>query len=153
MAISTDEFIQFCERTIDGMQRAITELDDDLVNRRPVLDGANSPFALVSHALGATRWWTEHVVLGLSSGRDRAAEFEATGTIDELMARCDAAKSRLTEIAPDLARTTTLGSEAITQIPLGTDWTVGAALMHTYEELAQHLGHLEITVDLVSADC
>ena len=32
---------------------------------------------------------------------------------------------------------------------LDGEWTVGAALIHAYEELAQHLGHLEITADLV----
>jgi hypothetical protein len=28
-------------------------------------------------------------------------------------------------------------------------WTQGAALLHTYEELAQHRGQMEITRDIV----
>ena len=39
-----------------------------------------------------------------------------------------------------------------TQTPLAGEWTVGAALIHAYEELAQHLGHLEVTADLLLAD-
>ena len=29
------------------------------------------------------------------------------------------------------------------------NWTEGAALIHTYEELAQHLGHMDITRDIL----
>ena len=48
-----------------------------------------------------------------------------------------------------LPQVNTLAHPAHTQTPLGTPWTVGKALVHAYEELAQHLGHLDITVDIV----
>ena len=32
------------------------------------------------------------------------------------------------------------------------NWTQGAAMIHTYEELAQHLGHMDITRDLLLRD-
>ena len=131
------------------MARSVSGLDYEGVNSRPSFEHANSPFVLVNHALGACLWWTEHVVLGFRDERDRAAEFEATGTVADLVVACDNTKVRLTELAPDLAEASSLQGTAVTQIPLGLDWTVGAALMHTYEELAQHLGHLEITVDLL----
>ena len=149
MTIAIDDFTLFCQRTIDAMIRSVSRLDDDAVNNRPEFDGANSAFVLVTHALGAAVWWTEHIVLGGPDERDRPSEFAATGTVAELIASCNTTKVRLGELAPALSTATELQGEAVTQIPLAAEWTVGAALMHTYEELAQHLGHLEITVDLV----
>ncbi len=149
--ITVDDFVVFCSRTIDGMRRAVSGLSDTEVVRRPALDGANSPYALVTHALGAAEWWTLHVVLGRHVDRDRDAEFTATGTVDELIRRCDRVEALIVDLAPELASARRLGGRAVTRRPLPVPWTVGAALLHTYEELAQHLGHLEITVDLVRA--
>jgi hypothetical protein len=148
--ISNDDFLRFCCRTIDGMARAVERLDDTTVNAvPPQLPGANSPYALVTHALGALEWWTGHMVCGHPSSRDRAAEFGATGTVEELLAATDAAKARLHAIGPELAAATTIAGRPRTTIPLDGEWTIGACLIHAYEELAQHLGHLEITVDLL----
>ncbi len=150
MTISVDDFTMFCDRTIDAMIGSVSGLDDKTINTRPDLEGANSPFVLVTHALAAARFWTEHVVLGEPNDRDRASEFEASGTTAELVVSCHVAKTRLAERASAIARATSLQGEGVTRIPIAREWTVGAVLMHTYEELAQHLGHLEITVDLVS---
>lgn len=54
----------------------------------------------------------------------------------------------LDELAPQMESATELANEGVTKKPLGRDWTVGDSLMHTYEELSQHLGHLEMTADL-----
>ncbi len=83
--------------------------------------------------------------------RDRASEFLAAGTIAELERLTDATKNRLAELAPQIARATELHLEPELQNSLAADWTVGAALIHAYEELAQHLGHLELTVDVILA--
>lgn len=149
--ISTDDFLRFCCRTIDGMVRAVGRLDDASVNAvPPQLPGANSPYALVTHALGALEWWTGHMVCGHPSSRDRDAEFRATGTVAELLEAAQAAKARLRAIAPELAAATTIAGTPRTTIPLVGEWTIGACLIHAYEELAQHLGHLEVTVDLLT---
>ena len=58
----------------------------------------------------------------------------------------------LTDRRPVLAAATELTEIPKTQIPLAGEWTVGAALIHAYEELAQHLGHLEVTADLLLAN-
>lgn len=150
MTITVDEFILFCERTIDGMVVALDRLDDVTVNALPPLPAPNSPFQLVTHALGACEWWTGHLVCGHPSDRDRDAEFTATGTIAELRALAASSKARLRALEPELVAAEHLVFPAHTHTPLGRDWTVGAALLHAYEELAQHLGHLEITVDLVA---
>lgn len=151
--IAVEDFVRFCERTIDGMVRTLGRLDDATVNAvPPQLPGANSPFALVTHTFGALEWWTGHMVCGYPSSRDRDAEFRASGSVAELLAAAEAAKTQLRHIAPEIAAATAIAGTPRTTVPLDGEWTVGACLIHAYEELAQHLGHLEITVDLLADD-
>jgi hypothetical protein len=153
VVIGVEDFVRFCVRTIDGMIRALDRLDDaTVVAVPPQLPGANSPYALVTHALGALEWWTGHMVCGHPSTRDRDAEFRAGGTVAEAVAAAEAGKARIRSLAPELAAATSIAGTPRTSIPLEGDWTIGACLIHAYEELAQHLGHLEITVDLLLCD-
>jgi hypothetical protein len=41
--ISVDDYLFFVDEALDGMVRIVTELGDDLANRRPDVSGANSP--------------------------------------------------------------------------------------------------------------
>ena len=150
MDITVDDFVLFCTRTIDGMRSSLHRLDDQTVNSLPPLPSPNSPYQLVTHALAACEWWTSHIISGHPSDRNRDAEFTSTGTIAELERQADTLVARLYELRPELEAATELSFEARTSIPLGERWTVGTAMIHAYEELAQHLGHLEITVDLVT---
>jgi hypothetical protein len=150
--ITADDFEVFCRRSFTGVLRVVDRLGDDLINRRPAATGGNSPFGLVNHILGACEWWVGHVVLGVESDRVRDEEFFASGTVAELHARVDSWLATLTERKPALAAATVLRNPAETREPLVGEWTVGAALIHAYEELAQHLGHLEITADLLLAE-
>ena len=150
MDITVDEFVLFCERSIAGMRVAIERCDADQLNALPDLPAPNSPFQLVTHALAACDYWTSHVVAGHPTERRRDEEFSAIGTHDELDRQADTLVRRLRDLAPELRAATVLANEAHTTLPLGQEWTVGTALIHAYEELTQHLGHLEITVDLVN---
>lgn len=152
MAIPAEDFVRFCERTIDGMVAAVRRLDDDEVNQPPPLVGGNTPCQLVTHALSACAWWTSHMVCGLPSSRDRDSEFRARGTVGQLEDSARRAKAALRDLLPALEAVDRLHDTPTTQTELEGEWTVGAALIHAYEELAQHLGHLEVTVDLIVAD-
>lgn len=147
--ITVDDFIVFCRRTIGSFVTAVGQLDDEQVNRAPNLPGANTPFQITVHAMGAARWWTEHIVCGHPSSRDRTGEFAAAGTVADAVETAEHTMAMLEQLRPELESATSLANEARTSDPLDADWTVGAALIHAYEELAQHLGHLQITVDLV----
>ncbi len=149
--ISIDDFLLFADRTLDGFRRALERLDDESVNALPALPSPNSPFQLVAHSVAATRWWTDHIVLGNPSDRDRPAEFEAAGPVEEALAAVDDLQALLHRLGPELAGATDIAGEPRTQQALGAEWTVGACMIHSYEELAQHLGHLEITVDLLAS--
>jgi hypothetical protein len=150
--ISDDDFLWFVDEALDAMVALVSELGDDLANRRPDLPGANSPYALLTHCLGVMAWWSGHAVAGRHVERDRAAEFTATGPVDELVARAREVRDRFAaDVAasePDAPlRGPLRGSDA--DLPLGR--RQGAALFHVYEELAQHRGQMEITRDAIVA--
>ena len=149
MVITVEDFEVFCRRSFDGVLRVADRLGDDLINDRPHQTSGNSPFALVTHILGACEWWVGHIVLGQPSDRAREREFLATGTVADLHAAVNTWLEMLASRKPALAAATELAGIPETQTPLAGDWTVGAAMIHAYEELAQHLGHLEITAELL----
>lgn len=122
---------------------------DELLCRCPEVEGANSVFALVTHCCGVMEHWGGEVIAGRTITRDRAAEFTATGTLAQLEDRVAAQRRRW---VADLAGFEPEGRprgpveryegepEVITQ---------GFVVLHVIEELYQHLGHVDLTVDLV----
>jgi len=151
--ISTEDFLWFVDEALDGMVAIVGELGDEAANRRPDLPGANSPYAILFHCLGVMEYWGGHVVAGRTIERDRDAEFRATGPVDDLVARARRARAQLVE---DMAA---LDAGAPPRRPLGPDdpdrdlpiaRTQGGALIHVYEELAQHRGQMELTRDVLA---
>lgn len=139
---------RYCLAKLDEMVDLVAALDDETANAVPDLPGANSAYQILTHCLGMVRQWTGEHVLAEPTGRDRAAEFEAHGDVADLVTRAGSVRDRL---VADLAR-----MEPGMRIPgrPGTDtfWgkDVEGVLLHVLEELCQHLGHLEITRDLVT---
>jgi hypothetical protein len=150
--ISTEDFLWFVDDAVDGMVAIVTDLGDDLANRVPDLPGANPPYALLHHCLGVMEWWSGHVVAGRDVARDRAAEFTATGPVDELVTRARAVRDRF---AADVAVADPFAPPARPPVGWGGDLPLGrrqgAALVHVYEELAQHRGQMEVTRDVLRA--
>src|SRR3954453_11044356 len=92
--IDRDGYWYFVDRALGAMRRIVAELGDDLANRRPPLPGGNSPYALLHHCVGVMDAWVGGFIAGRPIERDRTAEFSASGTVDELLARVDAASAR-----------------------------------------------------------
>ncbi|PZS40813.1 MAG: hypothetical protein DLM62_00875 [Pseudonocardiales bacterium] len=148
--MSIDDFLYYVDDALDGIVRIVSELGDDLANRRPDVPGANSPFAILTHCLGVMEYWGGEVVAGRSIVRDRPAEFRATGGVAELTDRTERARQQLRAdiVALDPfgpPRTPPHAKDAT--LPLAR--TQGGVLLHIYEELAQHRGQLEITRDVL----
>lgn len=150
--ISTEDYLTFVHDALDGMVTVVTELGDELANRRPDVPGTNSPYAVLTHCLGVTEYWAGHIVAGRDVVRDRDSEFRASGPVRDLVERVEVARHQL---AADLAgldpfeppRGTPRPEDA--DLPLGR--TQGGALVHLYEELAQHRGQMEVTRDVLLA--
>ncbi|MCT1619698.1 DinB family protein [Janibacter hoylei] len=122
---------------------------EELLCGRPDVEGANSVYALVVHCCGVMERWGGETIAGRQIRRDRAAEFNAMGTIDQLEALVAAQRRRWVD---DLA------DYDAGAAPRGPDgWeegdpdptTQGFVVLHVIEELYQHLGHVDLTVDLV----
>lgn len=150
--ITFDDVALLVRRTARFTDQALARLDDTTVNVRPDLAGANSPYVIVTHAAAAFDYWTQHIICGHPTDRNRHAEFEAQGSVAEIRERLAATETGFDSLRSDLLAATHLAHVPNPESPLDAEWTVGAALLHAYEELAQHLGHLQLTVDLILSD-
>lgn len=146
--ITEADYLFFVDRALDGMTRILIELGDEQANRKPDLPGANTPYQILTHCLGVVTFWSGQVVAGREVHRDRAAEFTASGPVAELVERTAAVRAQLAE---DVAGAE-FGAPVRREAP--PHWRTfpggisqGAALLHVYEELAQHHGQLEVTRD------
>jgi hypothetical protein len=148
--ISTDDYLWFIDRILDQMTAVLLQLGDDNASRRPDLPGANSPYGIVTHCLGVLTSWAGRLVAGREVIRDRDTEFQATGSVADLLDRIEVARRQLREdvsvVEPDASLRFALPAPD-GDLPFGQ--RQGAALVHIFEELAQHLGQMEITRDVL----
>ncbi|MEH1016248.1 DUF664 domain-containing protein [Micromonospora sp. CPCC 206060] len=148
--ITDDDYLYFAYRALDGMVDIVAGLGDELANQRPPVPGANSPYTLLDHCLGVISYWAGALVAGRTVSRDRDAEFHSHGPVRPLVDRAAVVRAQL---AADVGRAT-FGARLHGTPPsdfLGPDreLTQGAALLHVYEELAQHHGQMEILRDAI----
>lgn len=147
--LTSEEFLYFADRALDGMTLIVRELGDELANQR-AYDGANTPFALLNHCLAVVETWVGGFVRGRPVDRDRDSEFTATGDVEPLVRRAWSVRDQL---HADVAGADP-GAALLTEPPadfLGppTSLTQGGALQHVFEELAQHHGQMETLRDVL----
>lgn len=150
--ISKEDFLLFVDDALGDMVSIVEKLGDEAANRRPDVEGLNTPYVTLHHCLGVMEYWAGHVVAGRPTERDRDAELRSAGSVAELASRARQSRQRLAE---DLAR---LDPQAPPATPIGPDdlneavgRTQGGILFHVYEELAQHRGQMEVCRDLLGA--
>ena len=152
LTLTLDDFLWYVDDCLDAMVRIVTELGDDLANQALDVPGSNSPFAILTHCLGVMEWWSAEMVSGVDVARDRDAEFTARGPVAELS---DAVRRTRDRFEDRLASLDPLAPPAK---PAGGDYadspfgrTQGGVLLHVFHELAQHLGQMEVTRDVLLA--
>ena len=149
--VSVDDLLASVDRAFDGMLAVVEQLGDELVNRRPEVEGANTPYVLVTHCVGVVEFWVGGGVAGRPVERDREAEFHATGSVPDLVAQVRRARARLHD---DLVGVDPSDGRAATGPATGDrslDPEQGRVLLHVLVEVAQHLGQLEVTRDVLLA--
>jgi uncharacterized protein DUF664 len=152
VVVRAADYLWFADLALAEMARIVGVLGQELANEAPALPGANTPFAILTHCLGVMEYWGGATVAGRSIERDRAAEFTARGNVVSLLERTEAARRRLHEDIEGL-----VALDVPTQVvrdpddPAPYSGTKGAVLLHILEELFQHLGHMEITSDMLQA--
>ncbi len=150
--IDPEDYAYFTDRALDGMATIVSDLGDELANRRPTLPGANSPYALLTHCLGVISYWSGHLVAGRPVERDRDAEFAAQGPVAPLLVQIPEAKAQLARDAEQADFRAPLRNTPPSNFK-GPDRRLnqGAALQHVFEELAQHHGQMEVIRDVILA--
>ncbi len=128
-------------------------LSEAQINWRPAIDGANSAYVIAAHTLGNARAWVLGIACGQPVGRDRPAEFRASGrdaadllgAAQKLSGQIDAAMAALPGWALDrrLLPSRELWGEGQAQ-----EISVREALVHVVEHASIHLGQLQVTRDL-----
>lgn len=152
LTISTDDYLWFVDDCLDAMLGIVEELGDELASTAPELPGANSPFAILTHCLGVVDWWGGAMVCGRTVVRDREAEFVATGPVSMLREKVRRTRERLAEDLQALdPQAAPVGprEDWMAEVPHGS--TQGGVLLHVLHELAQHLGQMELSRDVLAA--
>lgn len=151
-----DALLEAARATVDGslreLRKALDGLDADGLNARPEPD-ANSLAMLAVHALASARSWLALATGAPSPPRDRPREFEThvddpttfLTTIDATADECRALLAQVDGI--DLSRTGTApwrgGAQA--DEPVTAAW----ALLHALDHLREHIGHAQLTRQLL----
>jgi Protein of unknown function (DUF664) len=136
------------DESLDAMRAAIAGASADTLNQRPAGDDTNAIAVLVVHALSSTRWWLSITLGQPVPERDRPAEFlTRVASSDELLRVFD-------PIAADcralLSTDVTFDPGAIREDPRdGDQLTAAWALIHAVEHLREHVGHAELTRQLL----
>ena len=146
-----EQFINdYLDRLQDLHQQMIAVLDalpDTAVNWQPPVKDINSIAVLVTHAMGAERFWVGDVALGDSSNRERSDEFiNAPKTCAELKAIIQTTEEYIQGALPQIALT---DFPTLKSTPNHSrDFTIGWSLLHAMEHTAVHVGHIQIMQQL-----
>jgi hypothetical protein len=144
-----EELESFIAHAFDEMMARASGLRER-VGEQPNVDGANSVYSLVVHSMGVTRFWLDHVILGNPTDRDREDEFVSSGSLADLEARHAHFRAGLGALVDKARAVDVPRSEYLREYGWFPFTTTGIAL-HVVEELYQHLGHIDITVDLLQS--
>jgi hypothetical protein len=148
--LSQEELLWFVDDCLDAMTSIVEELGDDLANRRPPLPGANAPYAILTHCLGVLEYWGGEMVAGRPIERDRDAELVATGPTARMRAQVRRSRDRFVDDLRRLRpRDAPSGPVHAADAGLPFARTQAGVVLHVFHELAQHLGQLELTRDVL----
>lgn len=146
-------FATVLERIVQNALKQFKDIADPDLNRRLDLPESNTAFALATHLIGSAEYWVLALAGGHAIQRDRLAEFHASGSGVELVARYERWLAALPAVL------NTLPAERLEQ-PAQVDprfhpslenepMTIRDALLHAVEHCAIHQGHLELTRQLL----
>jgi hypothetical protein len=132
---------------------ALKDVSEEMLNRPVAVPEANSLFAIATHLMGAGEFWTLATVGGRHIERDRDAEFRSTGTYAELATRCDGWVSAVHDLLDEMPDEDLERSTGVKPYrdDIGVDeMTVEHALLRAIDHTAVHLGHIQVTTQLLA---
>jgi hypothetical protein len=149
-----DELIDAITTRLRAVVATLDSLDPANLNAMPTIEGTNSPYVLGAHTLGNARAWILGIALEQDITRDRPAEFASTGPdaaqlqalLMEIESGMKAGFSGKTSAGLDRRlspRQDLWGPNPVREI------SVRQALLQVLHHASLHLGHLELTRDIV----
>ena len=146
-------YSRYIQKQIASIRDLLRGLTEEQINWQPPLPGSNSLYVIASHVLGNVRAWVLGIACGQPMTRDRPAEFAASGSFADIDA---AARKVSAEIEAALAA---MDSARLDRrvVPSQELWgegepreiSVREALVHVLEHASAHLGHMQMTRDIV----
>lgn len=150
-----DTYNHYIREKIAQIHAALRDLSQDELNRAPDLPGANSAYVIATHRFGNMWAWVLGIICGEERRRDRPAEFASRGTYEALGKAAYELSGEIEAALQDLdpAR---LGDRFV---PARELWGEGdpvelerrGCLAHVLEHAGIHLGHVQMTVELLKA--
>lgn len=144
---SGQAIVRSLDRIIDGLD----DLNEKQLNWRPAAKGANSVYAIASHAIASAEESIQRIS-GQSSSRDRKQEFSAkadSDSVNSLQQRWQQQRQRLLSAVETLS-----SAELDREYPGANGERISGRELLLEEAIhaAEHLGQAEITRDLASAN-
>lgn len=146
MTSETRSLALVLEQIVRNAMAQFRDISDADLNRPLELPESNTALVLATHLIGAAEYWVLQVAGGQDVGRERSAEFRATGTAAELVARYERWLTAMRQLFQTLPEDRL---EQPTRRFNGEPITVRDALLHAVEHSALHQGHLELTRQLL----
>lgn len=149
------QFAIVIDRIAHDILAKITPLSDEQLNQTLPIPDANTLFAIATHAVGMGEFWVLTLIGGRTSNRKRSAEFQASGQGKALVTRY---QQWITDTHTLLDELPVEKMETIVEPPLEFRSTGGLqegaltvrdCLLHVVEHTATHLGHIQLTADLL----
>lgn len=151
-------YSNFIDMLLEKAADNAAPLAPDALNWQPLDSDTNSVAALCAHMCGVVRWWVQQGLTGNDVGRKRDTEFVATvddngnlsfwGTSRPLADVISETKAISKDTLANLDPAALTQQSAVDTLgPQLNRW----ALVHTIDELAQHIGHMELTIQLYNA--
>ena len=149
MSIAPEEFLPYINGALDGMVHIVEALGDERINLRPHdMPNTNSPFVILTHCVGLTRYFIGTALAGRQVHRDRDAEFRARGTVAEIRQAVRDIQQQLPDDLKGVRGDQPCAFPAAVREPHRA-WPQGRFVLQCYKELAQHHGHMELTRDVM----
>jgi len=154
MATEGQQIAGKIERNLRHLIDELGGLSDEALNRPLEVEPSNTLYQLGFHSAGSARYWAITLAAGEDFHRDRPAEFVSGGSGPELIADLETLVEQVHAQLDSLTSGDLDGpvTESATYRPADTDGdrlVLRDSLLHALEHTALHLGHAQITRQLL----
>jgi hypothetical protein len=147
--------VQMTDQLLSEILDSLADMSEETLNMNLDIPEANSLYVLARHVLGSVEEWGLYFGTGYQVQRDRDSEFVASGQINELIEYKNSWMPLLQERAA-MIENEQLNNQGWrpepdykSGYPFGAALSIGDALLHTVDHTAVHLGHLQLTKQLI----